>query len=189
MSFQSSSLSSLLLDYFSSILSVALLWTTERNSLKDDLLVTGIVRKYETYLGRGTKNSGRWTHLVSWTPPAQGTWTLPDLPWRRTSPSSWPTVRSTWRPASQSWGTVPTCPSSLRCSRRTWEIREDESPCRSCDCWEEVGEDQFVVMRVLPEGSKRLVEWREEVHDRSSLLLRLGRKFPVTSLNSIFFHC
>ena len=150
---------------------------------------SGDWEEYNKYLGRGKKNSGRWTHLVSWPPPALGTWSPPDPPWRRTSPSSWPTVRSTWRQASRSWGTVPTCPSFLRCSRRTWESREDEIPSRSCDCWGEGGYSQPVLIRQLPERSKRLIEWREEIHDRASLLLRLGRKFPVTSLNSIFFHC
>ena len=131
---------------------------------------------------------GRWRHLVSWLLSARGTWSYPGPPWRTTSPSSWLTVRSTWTPASRSWGRAPTCPSYLRCSRRTLGSREGEIPSRSCDCWEtEVSRGYRNVIQ-LPKRSKRFIKWREEVHDRSSFLLRLSRKFPVTSLNSIFFH-
>ena len=142
------------------------------------------------YLGTGRKNWGRSTHLVSWLRPGLETWSYPAPTSSSTSPSSSPTGRSTWRPASRSLKTVPTCPSSRRCSRTTSESPGGESPSQSCGCWESGVSSEWrqISKTKLPKGSKRFIERREEIHYRSSFLLRLCRQFPVTGLDSIFFH-
>ena len=145
----------------------------------------------EMYLGMGRKNWGRSTHLVSWIRPGLETSSYPTLTSSSTSPSSSPTVRSTWRPASRSLETILTCQSSRHCSRTTSESPTGGRPSQSCDCWEkrQWGLSGGRKWRKLPERSKRFIKRREEIHYRSSFLLRLCRQFPVTGLDSIFFHC
>ena len=117
-------------------LNAALLWRAARNSLKMRYLLPVLRegRSPRYHLGRGRKNWGRWTRLVSWLRPARGTSSSPALTSSSTSPSSSPTVRSTWRPASRSSGTVQTSRSSQRCSRTTSASQEGGSPSQSCDC-------------------------------------------------------
>lgn len=174
-------------------LNAALLWRAARNSLKMRYLLSLLRegRSPRYHLGRGRKNWGRWTRLVSWLRPARGTSSSPALTSSSTSPSSSPTGRSTWRPpASRSLETVRTCQSFQRCSRRTSESPGGGNPSQSCDCWESGVSSEWrqIIKTKLPKGSKRFIERGEEIHYRSSFLLRLCRQFPVTGLDSIFFH-
>ena len=118
-------------------LNAALLWRAARNSLKMRYLLSLLRegRSPRYHLGRGRKNWGRWTRLVSWLRPGRETSSSPARTSSSTSPSSSPTGRSTWRPASRSLETIRTSrPSSRRCSRTTSENPRGVSPSQSCDC-------------------------------------------------------